>query len=327
MAGTATEPASSTAGRRPGRDSTTAPAEPRKGRAPTDVRPLTAYLFLLPYLTLFITFVLAPILYGLWISLHDWDFLLPGKPFVGLENYIELFTPGSTTSGPFWAAMRATAIFTVLSVPLIVVLPLLIAVPLARKFPGRNFFRAVVFAPYVLGVAVIGVLWRFLLDPNVGVFAALLDRVGIDSPAWLTDTPWVWAALVIPTLWWTLGFNMVIYLAGLQDIPRELYEAAEMDGASKVQQFFNVTLPGLRPVTIFVITITVLASANLFGQSYLITQGQPGRVTRSAIMQIAEEGLARFNMGSASAMSTILTLFLLLISLGMLALTRDRSAK
>jgi len=326
MAGTATEPASST-GRRPGRDSSTAPAEPRKGRAPTDVRPLTAYLFLLPYLALFVTFVLAPILYGLWISLHQWDFLLPGKPFVGLDNYIELFTPGSTTSGPFWSAMRATAIFTVLSVPLIVVLPLLIAVPLARKFPGRNFFRAVVFAPYVLGVAVIGVLWRFLLDPNVGIVNSLLATVGIDGPAWLTDTPWVWASLVIPTLWWTLGYNMVIYLAGLQDIPRELYEAAEMDGASKTQQFFNVTLPGLRPVTIFVITITVLASANLFGQSYLITQGQPGRVTRSAIMQIAEEGLARFNMGSASAMSTILTLSLLIISLGMLALTRDRSAK
>jgi multiple sugar transport system permease protein len=223
--------------------------------------------------------------------------------------------------------MRATAIFTLLTLPLLVVLPLLIAVPLARKFPGRNFFRAVVFAPFVLGVAVIGILWRFLLDPNVGIIASLLGKVGLDSPPWLTDTPWVWAALVIPTLWWTLGYNMVIYLAGLQDIPRELYEAAEMDGASRTQQFFNVTLPGLRPVTIFIITITILACANLFGQSYLITEGQPGRVTRSAIMQISEEGLARFNMGSASAMSTILTLCLLLISLGMLALTRDRSAK
>ena len=291
------------------------------------MRPLTAYLFLLPYLVLFVTFVLAPIVYGLWISLHQWDFLLPGKPFVGLENYIELFTPGSTTSGPFWSAMRATAIFVVLSVPLIVVLPLLIAVPLARKFPGRTFFRAVVFAPYVLGVAVVGVLWRYLLDPNVGVVASLLGTVGIDSPPFLTDTPWVWFSLVVPTLWWTLGFNMVIFLAGLQDISRELYEAAEMDGASKVQQFFNVTLPGLRPVTIFVITITILASANLFGQSYLITQGQPGRVTRSAIMQIAEEGLGRFNMGSASAMSTILTLCLLLISLVMLSFTRERDAK
>ena len=223
--------------------------------------------------------------------------------------------------------MRATAIFTVLSVPLLVVLPLLVAVPLARKFPGRNFFRAVIFAPYVLGVAVIGILWRYLLDPNVGVLASLLDRVGIDSPPWLTDTPWVWAALVIPTIWWTLGYNMVIFLAGLQDISRELYEAAEMDGASPVQQFFNVTLPGLRPVMVFVVTITLLASANLFGQSYIITQGQPGRETRSAIMQITEEGLARFNMGSSAAMSTILTLCLLLISLVMLSFTRERDAR
>ena len=327
MAGTATEPASSR-GRRPGRDTVTAPdVVPGAVKSPTAASPLTAYLFLAPYLVLFGVFVLAPILYGLWISLHDWDFLLPGKPFVGQQNYVDLFTPGSTVSGPFWASMRATAIFTVLSVPLLVVLPLLVAIPLARKFPGRNFFRAVIFAPYVLGVAVIGILWRYLLDSNVGVIATVLDRFGIDSPPWLTDTPWVWAALVIPTIWWTLGYNMVIFLAGLQDISRELYEAADMDGASPVQQFFNVTLPGLRPVMIFVVTITLLASANLFGQSYIITQGQPGRETRSAIMQIAEEGLARFNMGSSAAMSTILTLCLLLISLVMLSFTRERDAK
>ena len=327
MAGTATEPASSR-GRRPGRDTVDAPdVVPGATKSPTAASPLTAYLFLAPYLALFVLFVLAPILYGLWISLHQWDFLLPGKPFVGLQNYIDLFTPGTTTSGPFWASMRATAIFTVLSVPLVVVLPLLIAVLLARKFPGRDFFRAIIFAPYVLGVAVIGILWRYLLDPNVGVLASFLNRVGIDSPPWLTDTPWVWGALVIPTIWWTLGYNMVIFLAGLQDIPRELYEAAEMDGASPVQQFFNVTLPGLRPITIFVVTITLLASANVFGQPYIITQGQPGQETRSAIMQISEEGLARFNMGTSAAMSTILTLCLLLISLAMLSLTRERTSK
>ncbi len=327
MAGTATAPASSR-GRRPGRDAvSSSDVVPGKVKSPTAASPLTAYLFLAPYLVLFVLFVLAPILYGLWISLHDWDFLLPGKPFVGLDNYIELFTPGTTTAGPFWASMRATAIFTVLSVPLIVVLPLLLAIPLARKFPGRNFFRAVIFAPYVLGVAVIGILWRYLLDPNVGVLASMLDKVGIDSPPWLTDTPWVWAALVIPTIWWTLGYNMVIFLAGLQDISRELYEAADMDGASPRQQFFNVTLPGLRPVLVFVVTITLLASANLFGQSYIITQGQPGRETRSAIMQIAEEGLARFNMGTSAAMSTVITLCLLLISVAMLAITRERDAK
>ena len=327
MAGTATGTASSQ-GRRPGRETVTAPdVVPGAVKSPTAASPLTAYLFLAPYLALFGLFVLAPILYGLWISLHEWDFLLPGKPFVGLENYVDLFNPGTTTAGPFWQSMRATAIFTVLTLPLLVVLPLLIAVLLARKFPGRDFFRAVIFAPYVLGVAVIGILWRYLLDPNVGVLASFLDRAGIDSPPWLTDTPWVWAALVIPTIWWTLGYNMVIFLAGLQDISRELYEAADMDGASPRQQFFNVTLPGLRPVMIFVVTITLLASANLFGQSYIITQGQPGRETRSAIMQIAEEGLARFNMGSSAAMSTILTLCLLLISLVMLSFTRERDAK
>ncbi len=327
MAGTATEPASSR-GRRPGRDTVTAPdVVPGATKSPTAASPLTAYLFLAPYLVLFVLFVLAPIVYGLWISLHEWDFLLPGKPFVGLENYIDLFTPGTTTAGPFWNSMRATAIFTVLTLPLLVVLPLLVAVLLARKFPGRDFFRAVIFAPYVLGVAVIGILWRYLLDPNVGVLASFLDRVGIDSPPWLTDTPWVWAALVIPTIWWTLGYNMVIFLAGLQDISRELYEAAEMDGASAVQQFRNVTLPGLRPITIFVVTITLLACANLFGQSYIITQGQPGQETRSAIMQISEEGLARFNMGTSAAMSTIMTLVLLLISLIMLSVTRERKTK
>ncbi len=326
MAGVTAVPTASE-DRRPGPDVVDPVVTPGRVKSPTAVNPVTAYLFLAPFMVLFVMFVLAPILYGLWISLHNWDFLLPGKPFVGLQNYIDLFTPGTVTAGTFWLAMRATGIFILLSVPLLVVLPLLIAVPLANKFPGRNFFRAVVFAPFVLGVAVVGVLWRFLLDPNVGVLAAMLETVGIDSPPFLTDTPWVWVALVVPTLWWTLGYNMVIYLAGLQDISRELYEAAEMDGANRWQQFRNVTLPGLRPVTIFVITITLLASANLFGQSYLITQGQPGNTTRSAIMHIAEEGLARFNMGNASAMSTIMTAFLLLISLVMLRFMRERDAK
>lgn len=287
----------------------------------------TALLFVGPYLVLFCTFVLGPIVYGLWISLHQWDFLLPGKPFVGLENYTDLFTGGSTTSGPFWESMRATAIFTVLSVPLLMVLPLALAVALNKKFWGRNAVRAIFFAPFVLGVAVIGLLWRFLLDPNVGVVNYYLDAVGIDRIPFTTATPWVWLALVIPTIWWTAGYNMVIFLAGLQDISAELYEAAELDGANAWQRFRHVTLPGLRPVLVFVMTITILASANVFGQPYLITQGQPGEETRTAIMQIGEEGLRRFNMGSASAMSTVLTVALLAISLLSLSFLREREPK
>jgi multiple sugar transport system permease protein len=281
----------------------------------------------LPYLLLFGTFVLYPIVYGLWISLHEWDFLLPGKPFVGLKNYTDLFTPGSVTFERFWDAMKATGIFIALSVPLLIVIPLALAIALNKKFKGRNALRALFFAPYVLGVAVIGLLWRYLLDPNVGVLNYYLDQLGLDRIPFTTATPYVWIALVVPTLWWTAGYNMVIFLAGLQDIPKELYEAASLDRATAWQQFRHVTLPGLRPVMVFVLTITILASANVFGQPYLITQGQPGGETRSAIMLIGEEGLRNFKMGSASAMSTILTIALLGVSLLLLTFMRERKER
>jgi multiple sugar transport system permease protein len=297
------------------------------GRAPGGGG-LAPYLFLAPYLLLFGVFVLAPSLYVIWISLHDWDFLLPGKPFVGLQNYLNLFTPGTVTSGPFWSSMEATGKFVLFSVPLLVVIPLAVAVLLNQRFPGRNFFRAAYFAPYVLGVAVVGILWRFLLDPNIGLVNHYLDAIGIHTNVpWTTETPWVWAALVGPTVWWTLGFNAVIYLAGLQDIPGELYEAAKVDGANAWHQFRHVTIPGLRPVLVFVITITILASANVFGQPYLITQGRPGVETRSAIMYIGQEGLRDFRMGNAAAASFILTLALMLISVVTFFAFRERKER
>src|ERR671918_2616401 len=237
------------------------------GRKPTDASPFTPYLFMAPYLVLFGVFILVPIFYGLWISLHNWDYLLPGKPWVGLQNYVDLFTPGSTTFEPFWQSMEATGKFTLYSVPLLVVIPLIVALILNQEFLGRNFFRTMYFAPYVLGVAVIGILWRYLLDPNIGLVNYYL---GAKIP-WITALPWAWVSLVGVTVWWTLGFNTVIYLAGLQDIDPALYDAAKVDGANGWQRFVNVTLPGLRPVLLFVITVTILASANVFGQPYIIT--------------------------------------------------------
>jgi multiple sugar transport system permease protein len=299
----------------------TAPARAPKRRGAG----LTPYLFLLPYLMLFATFVLAPAVYGLWISLHEWDYLLPGKPFVGIDNYRALFDSASPVFDFFWQSMQATGIFTVFSVPLLVVVPLAIALLLNRSFPGRTFFRAVYFAPYVLGVAVIGVLWRFLLDPNLGAVNGLLDTLGLpNGTPWTTGLPWAWISLVGVTVWWTLGFNAVIYLAGLQDISRELYDAAKVDGAGRWAEFRNVTLPGLRPVLLFVVINTILASANMFGQSYLITQGAPGQETRTAIMYIAEEGLRSYRMGSAAAMSYLLTLALLIVSMITFRLFREK---
>ncbi len=175
--------------------------------------------------------------------------------------------------------------------------------------------------PFVLGVAVIGVMWRILLDPNLGFVNHLF---GLDIP-WTTDLPWAWVSLVGITVWWTLGFNAVIYLAGLQDIPRELYDAAAVDGAGRLQRFAHVTLPGLRPVAVFVTTTTILASANMFGQSLLVTQGAPGVETRTAIMYIAQEGLVDYRMGSAAAMSYVLTLVLIVVSVINFRIFRSRS--
>jgi len=302
-------------------------AVPSKGGGGTRRDDLAAWLFLAPYLVLFVGFVLVPIGLGLWMSLHNWDPILPLKPFVGLENYTELFDSTSVAAGPFWNAMQATAIFTVASVPPLLIVPLAVALVMNARFPGRNLFRAIYFAPYLLGVAVVGVLWRFLLDANIGAVNSYLEGIGLPGDiAWLSSLPAAWVALVGVTVWWTLGFNAVIFLAGLQDIPGEQYEAAKVDGASAWQRFRYVTLPGLRPVTVFVAMTTIIASANMFGQSYIMTNGAPGRETQTAIFYIAETGLQQFRMGEAAAASWVLTLFLMLLSVLIFWLFRDRDA-
>ncbi|RCK70200.1 sugar ABC transporter permease [Desertihabitans brevis] len=305
---------------------TSAPPAPAARPAPTTApgsrgaphrpRPWTPYLFLAPFLVVFATFVLAPALYGFWMSLHNWDFFLPERPFVGLANYAELFTPGALVAQQFWESMRATGLFVLLSVPLLMVIPLALALLLNRRFRGRTFFRAVFFAPYVLGVSVIGLLWQYLLNANTGlVNGYLTDLLGLEEGIpWLTALPWVWVTLVGVTVWWTMGFNSVVYLAGLQGIDENLYDAAKVDGANRWQELVHVTLPELRPVILFVLTMTVLASANMFGQSYLLTSGNPSDETRTAIMFIAEVGLEQFRMGLGAAMSYLLALVLVVVS-------------
>jgi multiple sugar transport system permease protein len=275
----------------------------------------TPYLFLTPYAVLFLVFVILPALLGLWMSLHDWDQFLSRRPWVGLDNYRDLFRSGSPTAGPFWQSMLATGEFTLFSVPFLVALPLGLAVLLNRRFRGRSALRAVYFAPYVLGVAVVGILWRYLLDPTVGLVNAIARLFGLpDTTPWTTALPWAWVSLVGITVWWTAGLNTVIYLAGLQDVDRELYDAARVDGANGWQRFRNVTIPGLRPVFLLVIVTTLLASANMFGQALMVTQGAPANETRTAIMYIAQEGFRNFRLGSAAAMSYVLAVFLMALS-------------
>ena len=291
-------------------------------------RTLTAYLFLAPFLILFLTFVVAPGVFGLWMSLTNWSPFRDVQDFVGLQNYIDLFTPGTISSEDFWKSMSATGIFVVISVPFLVVIPLLVAILLNQRIRAATTFRTIFFAPYVLGVAVIGVIWGYILDTQSGILNHLLGLIGLPSDIpWTVDVPWVWVSLVGVTVWWTMGLNTIIFLAGLKGISPDLYEAASIDGAGTFRKFSNVTIPGLRPVMTFITTTTILASANMFGQSYLLTKGGPGTETRTAIMYIADQGLSQNNMAPAAAMSYVLFAALAIISVINFRLQRERVEK
>jgi multiple sugar transport system permease protein len=287
-------------------------------------RPVTPYLFVAPFVVLLLAFLVFPAIFGVWISLHNWDFMLPGKPWVGLQNYLDLFDSASVIFHPFWNGMKNTFLFVLISVPFLVSIPLLLSLLLNKKFPGRTFFRAIIFTPFVLGVAVVGVLFGYLFDPEVGLVNGLLSGLGIGKIAWLTSQPQAWITILITTVWWTIGFNAVIFLAGLQSLPEQLYEAAELDGAGRWGKFRHITIPGLRNVFVFVLTTTILASANLFGQPYLLTHGGPGDSTTTAIMAMTNEGLRGFRMGTAAAMSYLLALVLALVSIANFLLMRER---
>lgn len=314
-------PQRSRAGGRPSRPS---PA----GRPTARRKALIAYLFLAPFLVLFLTFVVAPAIFGVWMSLTNWSPFRDVQDFVGLQNYIDLFTPGSVTSEDFWKSMGATGIFILVSVPFLVVIPLLVAMLLNQRIRAATTFRTIFFAPYVLGVAVIGVIWGYILDTQSGLLNHLLGLVGLPSDIpWTVDTPWVWVTLVGVTVWWTMGLNTIIFLAGLKGINADLYEAASIDGAGVFRKFSSVTLPGLRPVMTFITTTTILASANMFGQSYLLTKGGPSNETRTAIMYIADQGLSQNNMAPAAAMSYVLFAALAVISVINFRLQRERVEK
>jgi len=263
-------------------------------------------------LLFFTAFLAYPFFYGIYISLFNFDFLRPEyRPFVGLENYANLLVNrNSIQFTDFWRSLGNTGVFLLYSVPPLVILALLLAVLLNGKYPGRNLFRGLFFAPYALSVTVAAVLWRWLFEQG-GLIDTWMINLGLSSVSWLGSQPWAWLAITICTIWWTIGFNTVIFLAALQDISESLYEAAAIDGANAVQQFFSITIPLLRPVLIFVLTITVLASANLFGQSHIMTGAQSTVIgTESIIQRIYSEGILQNRMGSAAAMSILVAAML-----------------
>lgn len=280
----------------------------------------TPYLFILPHLIFFILFLGYPFFNGLFISFFQYDYLRPERNFfVGLQNYTNLFTPGSVQYQTFWNALSNTIEFVLYSVPFLILIPLLLAVLLNTKTPGRNFFRAIYFAPWTLSVAVVSLIWWWIFQSQGGLINYYLADLGIRAPRWLSTMPWAWVAITTATVWWTIGFNMIILLAALQDIPSYIYEAAAIDGATGVQAFLRVTLPLLRPVLVFIITTSIIASFNLFGQPFFMTNGGPaqaggGGATEPVMLRIYREGFERNLQGSAAAMSVVVATLMIVVS-------------
>ena len=295
---------------------------PVAGAAPS--RPLrrigekwySGILFILPHFLLFLFMVGLPFIYNIYISLTNYT-LGGDASFVGLQNFQTLANPDDYHFPVFWNGVWNTILFVLVSTPLLVIGGLVLAVIVNGKYPGRNVFRAIFFAPWTLGVAVIGLLWWWLLNSQFGLLTLLLGDIGIKGPNWVTTNPWAWFSLNLATLWWTVGFNTIILLAGLQSIAPELYEAASIDGANKWQQFRHVTVPSLRPVLLLVITLQMIASFNMVGQSQVITGGGPGDETRTGLLYVYETGFTnsgQYQLGLAAAMALIVAVMMIIVS-------------
>jgi multiple sugar transport system permease protein len=288
----------------------------RKGSvfAFNDSNPLVPYLFLIPHAIFFFVFIVYPIGYGIWLSTHALGFIDEPAHYVGLEYYARLFDPATPQSEFFWKTLRNTVFFTVISVPLLVATALGLAVLLYRPVFGRAFFRAVFFIPGILSVSVMGILWRWMFDNQSGLINVIRQSMGMPPVQFLTTEGYAWLPIIIGTVWWTIGYNMTLYLAALGNISQSYYEAADIDGAGTWSKFRFITWPLLAPTTLFIAVTTVLASFQLFGQSQVITNGGPTRSTQTVIMYITEEAFRNGQMGSATAMAVVFGILMLVFT-------------
>jgi|SRR5680860_679705 len=253
---------------------------------------------------------------SLFVSLSEWDILTPLR-WVGLENYRELLSDTS-----FRRAMWNTTYYTLLSVPLGLIVSLVLALALSTKVRFRNLYRLIFFLPVLTMPVAIGVVWSWIYNPDFGLLSQLLDPLGFPRIRWLTDPTTAMPALVLMAVWHGSGFGMIIFLAGLQNIPREYYEAAHIDGASGPQRFRFVTLPLLSPTVFFVAVTSLISAYQVFDIVYAITAGQASDTLRTVVYLIYEEGFVYLRMGEATAIAWVLFALILLITAVQLWLQR-----
>jgi multiple sugar transport system permease protein len=281
---------------------------------------LTAYLFLFPGLLLFVAFRVYPLLEGLRLSFTNTRLGRPTFAYVGLANYWRLLEDTR-----FHVSLLNTAFYSVASTLPILAIPLIMAVALNRG-ALRTLLRAAFFFPFTLSVVTVGLTWLWLLDPVVGPFNYYLKALGVPVRSWLADPSMAMWVIILTSVWWVTGYYLVIYLAGLQDIPRELYESAAIDGAGGWRSFWAITLPLLRPVLLFVVVTHIIGSFQLFGLVFVVTMGGPGDATRTVVQHLYETAFQNFfQFGLASAMAWVLSSVILVFSVLQFRLLRGHT--
>lgn len=263
---------------------------------------IDAWLFLLPNFIGFLVFTVFAIGFSLWISMHRWD-LFSSPTFIGLGNFVRLLTDDRD----FKRALLNTLYFAVGIVPLGTAASLCLALLVNRGLKGMTFFRTVMYLPSVSSTIAVGIVWIWLLDPQFGVVNYALRSIGLASPPnWLGSVLWAKPALILMHIWQYAGYYMIIFLAGLQGVPEQLYEAAVLDGASSWQKFWRITLPLLSPTTFFVIVMKMIGVFNIFEQPFIMTGGGPSGSTETIVYYIYSNAFEWFNMGYASAVAWVL---------------------
>src|SRR5262245_7147526 len=263
----------------------------------------------LPNLALLAAFTYWPLLYNGYLSLVEWNMLSPEKSWVGAANYREL-----AADPRFWRILGNTLYFVAAGVALTLGLGLGIALLLNQRLVGRSLARSVVFAPTILTGSAIAIVWIYVFDPAWGLLRVPLAALGLASPRWLTDVAWAMPALLIVYVWKNVGYAVVVYLAGLQSIPRELHEAATVDGALALDRFRHVTLPGLSPITFFLLVTSILGSFQAFDVVAVMTAGGPVDATNTLIYHLYEEGFVAFHAGRAAAVGVVLFVLMLVVT-------------
>jgi multiple sugar transport system permease protein len=271
---------------------------------------LVAYSFILPNFLGFAIFTLAPMIFAFGLAFTRWDGANPIE-FVGLNNFIRL--PSDET---FRISTWNTLYYALGTVPITLVFSLGLAILLNAKIRGRNVFRAILFFPYIASLVAVAVVWNMIFHPSMGPINHFLMNLGIENPPrWSASTTWAMPTVIMASIWKNMGYYMVIYLAALQGIPRILYEAAEIDGASKWHQFWKITVPMLTPATFFVSIMLTIYCFKVFDLIFVMTAGGPGRATNVLVYQIYQSAFVHFNYGYSSAIAMVLFAIVLVITI------------